>query len=89
MLNNNSIKVAIRVRPFSEREIEDPENRSCLNIEDNSTIEVEKKEDELKTFQFDYVGHEKVDQLSIFDHIAKPIADTCLQGYNGTIFAYG
>jgi len=27
--------------------------------------------------------------MTIFNHIAKPIADSCLQGYNGTIFAYG
>lgn len=25
----------------------------------------------------------------MFNHIAKPIADSCIQGYNGTIFAYG
>jgi len=25
----------------------------------------------------------------MFNHIAKPIADSCMQGYNGTIFAYG
>lgn len=25
----------------------------------------------------------------MFNQIAKPIADSCMQGYNGTIFAYG
>lgn len=35
------------------------------------------------------MANEKIDQLSIFNHIAKPIADSCMQGYNGTIFAYG
>ena len=25
----------------------------------------------------------------MFNRIAKPIADSCMQGYNGTIFAYG
>jgi hypothetical protein len=25
----------------------------------------------------------------MFNHIARPIADSCMQGYNGTIFAYG
>lgn len=29
------------------------------------------------------------EQCELFDKIAKPIADSCLLGYNGTIFAYG
>ena len=42
-----------------------------------------------KKFSFDFVGNEQIDQATIFNHIAKPIADSCMQGYNGTIFAYG
>ena len=42
-----------------------------------------------KKFNFDFVGHQQIDQQSIFNAIARPIADSCLQGYNGTIFAYG
>ena len=40
-------------------------------------------------FKFDFVGDSTIDQMSIFNHIARPIADSCMQGYNGTIFAYG
>ncbi len=43
----------------------------------------------MKRFYFDFVGHENIDQKTIFNTIAKPIANSCLQGYNGTIFAYG
>ncbi len=35
------------------------------------------------------MGNDQIDQSTIFNHIAKPIADSCMQGYNGTIFAYG
>ena len=55
---------------------------------DQGTIALEKGQD-IKRFQFDFVGDEHVDQATIFNHIAKPIADSCMQGYNGTIFAYG
>ena len=81
MPNSNSIKVCIRVKPLGDSE-------SCINIENACIVELDKAGD-TKTFKFDFVGHEKMDQLSIFNHIAKPIADTCMQGYNGTIFAYG
>ena len=46
-------------------------------------------ETKVNNFKFDFVANEKIDKLSIFNHIAKPIADSCMQGYNGTIFAYG
>ena len=42
-----------------------------------------------KMFNFDFVGDEELSQESIFNIIGKPIADQCLQGYNGSIFAYG
>lgn len=32
---------------------------------------------------------ENSEQHELFDSIARPIADSCLQGYNGSIFAYG
>jgi hypothetical protein len=44
---------------------------------------------EQKMFTFDYVADENTTQEDIFVRMAKPIADSCLQGYNGTIFAYG
>ena len=28
-------------------------------------------------------------QDEVFQRVGKPITDTCLAGYNGTIFAYG
>ena len=87
--NSNNIKVVIRVRPFNDREKADPSNKSCVTIENNATvIELDRGVD-TKKFNFDFVGHENIDQQSIFNQIAKPIADSCLQGYNGTIFAYG
>ena len=42
-----------------------------------------------KIFTFDYVATSETSQEPIFLRIAQPIADSCLQGYNGSIFAYG
>jgi|LauGreDrversion4_2_1035121.scaffolds.fasta_scaffold644903_2 hypothetical protein len=42
-----------------------------------------------ETFSFDFVGAEDVHQEEIFLKVGKPIVDQCLQGYNGSIFAYG
>lgn len=42
-----------------------------------------------KTFNYDFVADESTTQADIFHKCAQPIADSCLEGYNGTIFAYG
>ena len=42
-----------------------------------------------ENFNFDYVGSEDSTQEEIFQIVGKPIIDQCLQGYNGSIFAYG
>jgi hypothetical protein len=40
-------------------------------------------------FNFDFVGEEELDQETLFAKVGKPIADCCLEGYNGSLFAYG
>uniref|UniRef100_A0A3P8RW44 Kinesin family member 6 n=1 Tax=Amphiprion percula TaxID=161767 RepID=A0A3P8RW44_AMPPE len=40
-------------------------------------------------FRFQKVFDQATKQEEIFEHIAKPVADSVLAGYNGTIFAYG
>ncbi|KAJ8289574.1 hypothetical protein GJAV_G00002830 [Gymnothorax javanicus] len=40
-------------------------------------------------FRFRKVFDQDAKQEEIFEHIAKPVADNVLAGYNGTIFAYG
>ncbi|XP_058470449.1 kinesin-like protein KIF6 [Solea solea] len=40
-------------------------------------------------FRFQKVFDQAVEQEEIFQNIAKPVADSVLAGYNGTVFAYG
>ncbi|XP_038148683.1 kinesin-like protein KIF6 [Cyprinodon tularosa] len=40
-------------------------------------------------FRFQKVFDQHVNQEAIFEEIAKPVAESALAGYNGTIFAYG
>ena len=60
----------------------------CIQQMDSNTIMLDRVTD-CKNFNFDFVGGEGTSQATIFNAIAKPIADSCMQGYNGTIFAYG
>ncbi len=42
-----------------------------------------------KIFSFDHVFGDDARQLDIYNLIARPIVDAVLEGYNGTVFAYG
>jgi len=46
-------------------------------------------DDTSKTFTFDYVFGPNSKQVDIYNLVARPIVDAVLEGYNGTIFAYG
>jgi len=62
--------------------------KSCIAVESEGKIVLDRGVEQ-KLFTFDYVADENTSQEDVFQRMAKPIADSCLQGYNGTIFAYG
>ena len=44
---------------------------------------------QIHTFQFSRVFGEEASQECVFAEVAAPVVDGCLDGYNGTVFAYG
>jgi hypothetical protein len=44
---------------------------------------------ETRQFNFDYVATESTNQEDVFNKTALKICNDCIEGYNGTIFAYG
>lgn len=76
------------MRPFIDREKKTVYGLNrCVSIKDGH-LEFKRGVD-TKEFKFDFIGDESINQKAIFEHTAKPVADCCLEGYNGTIFAYG
>jgi len=87
----DSIVVLIRIRPFNERERQD-DDQKCFRIDEqnkNTMIFDANFKTDTKTFTFDHVCPEHVSQEEIFRVVGIPSARSCLQGYNGCIFAYG
>lgn len=84
----DNVKVAIRIRPLNTREKQEGA-RVCISVpEAYKTIAIDTKPEQ-KRFTYDYVAPEDVDQEEIFEKVGRPISESCLAGYNGTIFAYG
>nr|XP_054749605.1 kinesin-like protein KIF15 [Lytechinus pictus] len=90
--NNNasegdSIQVFVRVRP-SESHDADMDFGQCLEVRMPDTIIMHSKP-EPKVFTYDHVTDANTTQESVFIAVGKRIIESCVGGYNGTIFAYG
>ncbi|XP_046435155.1 kinesin-like protein KIF3A isoform X1 [Neodiprion virginianus] len=88
-----NVRVVVRVRPLNGKELDG----HCKNITKvdslNSEILVENPHaapgEPPKLFSFDAVFDTDSSQVDIYNETARPIVDKVLQGYNGTILAYG
>ncbi|XP_044310474.1 kinesin-like protein KIF3A isoform X1 [Varanus komodoensis] len=90
--NSDNVKVVVRCRPFNERE-KTMCYKMAVNVDEmRGTITVHKTDssnEPPKTFTFDTVFGPESKQLDVYNLTARPIIDSVLEGYNGTIFAYG
>jgi kinesin family protein 3/17 len=85
--------VVVRCRPLNEKEIEAGYN-SCIEMfPDRGLIEIKNPKlgptDPIKTFTFDAVYDCNSRQLDLYAETFAPLVDSVLDGFNGTIFAYG
>ncbi|KYQ46666.1 Centromere-associated protein E [Trachymyrmex zeteki] len=86
---SDSIKVAIKVRPLIRREKD--ENLSIQWVTNENTIiandpEYRKRSD--GRFEFDHIFDTNANNNDVFD-VVKPIVNAAVNGFNGTVFAYG
>lgn len=100
-----SVVVAVRVRPFNNREIE-LNSKLCVKMQGNSTILIDDNGEE-RPFTFDYsfwshdgfhvepsgkfvADDEKyATQQKVFDQVGRHILKNALAGYHCCLFAYG
>ncbi|CAF0947692.1 unnamed protein product [Rotaria sp. Silwood1] len=88
MTNNESefrVKVAIRVRPFLQRE-KAHEQKSCVAIHPQTNQIVI---GDRRTFKYDFVFGPKTQQEELFQTSVEPMLSNVFDGYNVTVFAYG
>jgi len=86
-----TVRVCVRCRPLNSKEKGDGRDRIVWMDTAHGTCVVEQKgsSEPPKTFTFDQVYDESVTQEYIYMQTASRIVDSVLEGFNGTIFAYG
>lgn len=100
-----SIKVAVRVRPFNQREKE--RESQCVIEMNGKTTTIKDELGQEKSFTFDYsfwshdgfknneIGYSEpsddryADQQMVFECVGKEILDNAWEGYHCCLFAYG
>ncbi|XP_077368123.1 kinesin-like protein KIF3B [Festucalex cinctus] len=92
--SSESVKVVVRCRPMNEKE--QAASFDCVVSVDVKFGQIivrnprEASAGELpKVFTFDSVYDCNSKQLDLYDETFRPLVDSVLQGFNGTIFAYG
>ena len=85
-----TVKVVVRCRPLNSKEKEDGRQQIVhMDPKMGSCVVQPAGSDEPKTFTFDSVYPPNTEQELIYQQTAAGIVDSVLEGYNGTIFAYG
>lgn len=86
-----AVKVMVRCRPLNSSE----KSKNCASIVDidrsrkEVIIKDPNEKDNVKRFTYDDVFHTTIAQKIIYQSSAYSIVENVIQGYNGTIFAYG
>ena len=88
---SESVKVVVRCRPLGNKEME--EQRECICNVDMKVCSIQvynpQNIKDIKSFTFDHTYDWHATQQLIFNQTALPILESIMEGYNGTIFAYG
>jgi kinesin family protein 5 len=88
------VTVVCRFRPFNEKE-KAMGTKTGAEFGANGALTINLKNDKndrelaKQNYQFDHVFDLKSNQKEVYDKAAKPIIESVLEGFNGTIFAYG
>jgi len=88
---DDNVKVCVRCRPLNKKETSEG-NRLVVSVSGKS-LSIRNpngsQDEPPKVFSFDHVFGQDSKQLDIYNLISRPIVDAVVEGYNGTVFAYG
>ncbi|KAG1654160.1 Kinesin-like protein KIF16B [Nymphon striatum] len=100
-----SVKVAVRVRPFNQRELDNESSciiqmnqniTTIINPKQHTTVQGEIAKEQKYDFSFDHSYWSAnandpnfMSQKQVFEDLGKEVVDNSFEGYNSCIFAYG
>eukprot|EP01018_Ginkgo_biloba_P011808 Gb_29538 [translate_table: standard] len=85
------VRVAVRLRPRNSEElVADADFADCVELQPElKRLKLRKNNWDSDTYQFDEILTEFASQKRVYEVVAKPVVESVLEGYNGTVMAYG
>ncbi|XP_066358385.1 kinesin-like protein KIN-UA isoform X6 [Miscanthus floridulus] len=85
------VRVAVRPRPKNSEDLaHGADFNSCVELQPESKrLKLKKNNWSCESYKFDEVFSENASQKRVYEAVAKPVVESVLEGYNGTVMAYG
>ncbi|XP_061339164.1 kinesin-like protein KIN-UB [Gastrolobium bilobum] len=85
------VRVAVRLRPPNVEEMmAEADFPDCVELQPEvKRLKLRKNNWDSDTYEFDEVLTEYSSQKRVYEVVAKPVVESVLDGYNGTVMAYG
>uniref|UniRef100_A0A804LDV3 Kinesin-like protein n=2 Tax=Zea mays TaxID=4577 RepID=A0A804LDV3_MAIZE len=85
------VRVAVRLRPKNSEDLaHGADFDSCVELQPESKrLKLKKNNWSCESYKFDEVFSESASQKRVYEAVAKPVVESVLEGYNGTVMAYG
>ncbi|XAR55008.1 Plus-end-directed kinesin ATPase [Bertholletia excelsa] len=85
------VRVAVRLRPRNAEElVADADFADCVELQPElKRLKLRRNNWDSDTYEFDEVLTEFASQKRVYEVVAKPVVESVLDGYNGTVMAYG
>ena len=89
MKQTEAVKVAVRCRPLSSKEL-DEQRKSIIKVGPGPVVTVQQRvaggvDEPPKQFTYDFAYGVDSTQMQVYDDVARPIVDSVIAGFNGTI----
>ncbi|MBA0629507.1 hypothetical protein Godav_024053, partial [Gossypium davidsonii] len=85
------VRVAVRLRPRSAEDLlSDADFADCVELQPElKRLKLRKNNWSSESYKFDEVFTGTASQKRVYEVVAKPVVESVLSGYNGTVMAYG
>ncbi|EHA8586399.1 Kinesin-like protein KIN-UA [Cocos nucifera] len=89
--DSGRVRVAVRVRPKNTEDFPfDADFTDCVELQPElNRLKLRKNNWSSESYKFDEVFTESASQRRVYEAVSKPVVESILNGYNGTVMAYG
>ncbi|CAA0814440.1 Armadillo repeat-containing kinesin-like protein 3 [Striga hermonthica] len=89
-MESERVRVAVRLRPKNAEDMSDVDYGECVELKPElKMLKLRKNNWTCDSYRFDEVFTESASQKRVYEAVAKPVVESVMDGYNGTVMAYG